>query len=61
MASSSRSNVSGHVAGGMLPPRRGSSQTERRSNRDPPGGAHAAGEPEPVGAEPGPDGELNLL
>lgn len=53
--------MSGHVDGGILPLRGGSSQTERHSNRDTPGGPHAAGEPEPVGTEPGPDRELNLL
>lgn len=49
------------AAGGLLPVRRGPSQTERHSNRHPAGGAHAAGQPQPVGAEPGPDGELHPL
>lgn len=56
--SASGGGVSGPRAYGMFPQRRGPCQAERHPNGDPEGGAHAASEPEPVGAESGPDSEF---
>lgn len=56
--SASNGGVSGPCAYGVFPQWGGPGQAERHPNGDPEGGAHAAGEPEPVGAESGPDSEF---
>lgn len=57
-SSASGGGVSGPCAYGVFPRWPGPGQAERHPNGDPEGGTHAAGEPEPVGAESGPDSEF---